>query len=383
MNNDQPYDIAITGGGLAGLAASIQLAGLGYSVILLEKEKYPFHKVCGEYISMESWDFLKQLGLPLNEMKLPFINTLQLTAPGGRSFTTPLPLGGFGISRFRLDKNLADIAIKKGVKLLEETRVNDISFNGNFQLRYSSRSLPENLLSSKVCCTAHGKRSNLDIKWKRKFLTGTDKRISNYVAVKYHIRTNWPDHTIGLHNFRNGYCGISKIEEDKYCLCYMTTADNLRQCGNRVEALEETILYRNPHLKKIFTSSEFLADFPVTISQISFSGKTQVEDHQLMLGDAAGMITPLCGNGMSMALHSAKLATGLVDEFLKETITRGEMEESYKNRWRKNFAARMNTGRVLQGFFGSEHLSDFFVRLFKTLPILARPVVKMTHGKPF
>src|SRR6187455_493233 len=103
MQMHQQYDAAIVGGGLAGLAAAIQLSHAGHSVILFEKEKYPFHKVCGEYISLESWEFLIQLGLPLQDKNLPVIKSLFLTAPNGKSFKTKLPLGGFGISRYQLD----------------------------------------------------------------------------------------------------------------------------------------------------------------------------------------------------------------------------------------------------------------------------------------
>jgi len=81
MSEIKKYDACIIGGGLAGLALSIQLAKLGYAVALFEKEKYPFHKVCGEYISMESWNFLEELGLPLSDLKLPIINKLLVTAP--------------------------------------------------------------------------------------------------------------------------------------------------------------------------------------------------------------------------------------------------------------------------------------------------------------
>ncbi|HZZ75876.1 MAG TPA: FAD-dependent oxidoreductase, partial [Puia sp.] len=56
MNTDRKYDVAIVGGGLAGLSLAILLARESYRVCLFEKEAYPFHKVCGEYISMESWD---------------------------------------------------------------------------------------------------------------------------------------------------------------------------------------------------------------------------------------------------------------------------------------------------------------------------------------
>src|SRR5688500_3801593 len=108
-NRQAQYDVAIIGGGLAGLAAAIQLARKNYNVVLFEKEKYPFHKVCGEYISMESWSFVESLGLPLSDLDLPKIDTLNLTAPNGKSFTTKLPFGGFGISRYKIDSLLCAV----------------------------------------------------------------------------------------------------------------------------------------------------------------------------------------------------------------------------------------------------------------------------------
>src|ERR1051325_9877761 len=103
MNNLNQYDIAVVGGGLAGLSLSIQLAKKGYSVVLFEKEKYPFHRVCGEYISRESWNFLENLGYPLSDLDLPMINNLIVSAPDGKFIEQSLPLGGFGISRYKID----------------------------------------------------------------------------------------------------------------------------------------------------------------------------------------------------------------------------------------------------------------------------------------
>ncbi len=95
MSLQPKYDIAIAGGGLAGLALAIQCARAGYKTVLFEREKYPFHKVCGEYISLESWNFLQDLGLPLSDMQLPIINRLLISTPDGNYIETPLPLGGF------------------------------------------------------------------------------------------------------------------------------------------------------------------------------------------------------------------------------------------------------------------------------------------------
>src|SRR5436190_18160453 len=103
----EEYDVAIVGGGLAGLALSVQLAKHSHKIVVLEKEQYPFHKVCGEYISLESWDFLVGLGLDLDTMNLPVISRVQVSAPNGKLLDHKLPLGGFGISRFLLDHRLA------------------------------------------------------------------------------------------------------------------------------------------------------------------------------------------------------------------------------------------------------------------------------------
>ena len=223
MMEDKIYDVAIIGGGLAGLSLSIQLAKAGYDVVLFEKEKYPFHKVCGEYISMESWDFIVNLGLNLEQLNLPIIKKLIVSSPNGKSIKEKLPLGGFGISRYLLDNELSKIAKEAGVKVYEETKVNDISFNADvFTISVSAFNI-----HSKVAAGTFGKRSNIDVKWSRDFVKKRSNRLNNYIGIKYHVQTDLPVDTIALHNFKDGYCGISKIEDDRYCLCYLTTAKNL------------------------------------------------------------------------------------------------------------------------------------------------------------
>ena len=251
MKTGTTYDVAVIGGGLAGLSVAIQLAKKNFRVVLFERERYPFHKVCGEYISMESWCFLQHLVVPLHDMHLPVIEKLCLTAPNGTSFTTRLPLGGFGISRFTLDLLLSQIARDSGVTVLEETRVNDVTQDGIFTIDYTTNGVSASTTAA-VCCGAFGKRSNLDVRWKRDFIVHPNRKENNYIAVKYHIETDWPDEVIGLHNFSSGYCGISKVEDGRYCFCYLTTAANLKEAGNSIPALQQTILNRNPALKSIF-----------------------------------------------------------------------------------------------------------------------------------
>jgi menaquinone-9 beta-reductase len=377
--NDRHYDIAIIGGGLAGLALAIQSAKQGYIVVLFEKEKYPYHKVCGEYISMESWNFLESLGIPLSKLNLPIIKQLEVSSPNGNTFRHELPLGGFGISRYKLDELLATIAREHNVLLLEETKVNDVIFQNNeFTIQSSAGEF-----NATVAAGCFGKRSNLDVKWNRAFVQQKPNKLNHYIAVKYHININRSGDVIALHNFENGYCGISQIEDDRYCLCYLTTAENLAKSNNSIQQMEKEILCRNPHLQEIFSKAEFLYESPVTISQISFEQKQQVENHVLMIGDASGMITPLCGNGMSMAMHGSKLAFEQVHVFLQQQITREQMEEFYCHNWQQQFAKRLKTGRLIQSLFGKSSVTNLFINLVKALPFLAKPLIRLTHGRSY
>lgn len=373
------YDIAIVGGGLAGLSLSILAARSGYRVVLFEKEKYPFHKVCGEYISFESWDFLEELGVPLSELNLPAIRLLHVSAANGRMLKHMLPLGGFGISRFKLDALLADIARRTGVELKESSRADEISFQDD-RFTILANNIP---VTAQVVAGTFGKRSNLDIKWKRDFVLRKNNKLNNFVGVKYHVRTDIPTDTISLHNFKNGYCGISAIEDGKSCLCYLTSAANLNDAENSIRGMEQKFLFENPRLKELFSGVEFIFKTPVTISHISFEKKSLVEDHVLMIGDAAGMIAPLCGNGMSMALHASKIAFGEIDHFLKNNITRTQLEENYKLRWNHHFSSRLRTGRLIQHFFGSPVLSNLLISALKPFPWAVTRLISSTHGDPF
>ena len=373
------YDVAIIGGGLAGLSLAIQLAKENYKVIVLEKETYPFHKVCGEYISLESWNFLEHLGYPLSDMELPIIKNLTVSSPNGNTIHHSLPLGGFGISRYKIDAELAQLARSMGAVVMEGVKVNDVIFNNElFEVLCAAISI-----KARVAAGSFGKRSNLDIKWKRRFAEQKMGKLNNYIGVKYHIKTNFPVDSIALHNFSNGYCGISKVENNICCFCYLTTAANLKKSVNSIETMEKNILHKNPFLKDIFSTAEFLWKEPVTIARVSFTKKKQVENHVLMIGDAAGMITPLCGNGMSMALHGSKLAAGAVTKFLNGQLSRQVMEQQYEQHWKTAFGSRLRTGRFIQRMFGKSRITNIFIALLKPFPRITSFLIRQTHGEPF
>tara|TARA_R110000868_G_scaffold15443_10_gene70442 strand:- start:4173 stop:4553 length:381 start_codon:yes stop_codon:yes gene_type:complete len=120
--------VIIVGGGLAGLTSAIHLSKIGVEVILVEKNEYPKHKVCGEYISNEVLPYLKWLDISISELNPTAIKKLQFSTSNGTMISCDLPLGGFGISRFALDEFLYKKAVSNGCVVIQDS-VQDITFN--------------------------------------------------------------------------------------------------------------------------------------------------------------------------------------------------------------------------------------------------------------
>lgn len=376
----ETFDTIIMGGGLAGLSLSIQLAEAGRQVVVFERNKYPFHRVCGEYVAMESWQYLQRIGMPLSAMQLPVINKLQVSTLRGKVLTHTLEPGGFGISRYLLDATLAAIARSKGVELIEQCKVEDCEWQGNgFSVMAGGKTL-----FGKTVVGAFGKRSNLDKKLHRNMQSNTSLTDSNWVGVKYHISSDLPAEVIQLHNFDGGYCGLSKVEGSAYCLCYLTKAGNLKKFDGDIHKMEEHLLAKNPFLARIFSMrSAFLVKDPVTISQVNFGRKLPVENNILMVGDAAGLVAPLCGNGMSMALHAASICFHLLEDYLSGKISRLELEKNYADSWKKLFSIRLKAGKVLQPLLVNSRLANPAVTMLKFLPGITGKIISLTHGKSF
>jgi len=368
-----PKELGIIGGGLAGLIAAIHLLKQGFSVTLFEKNSFPKHKVCGEFISNEVWEYLKLLDIDIESLKPTKINRTTLSTQDGKTINSRLPLGGFGISRYTLDNYLYQEVIALEGNIIQTNVTNTVFSNDIFTITTEENKHYQ----FKIVLGAFGKRSSIDIQLERKFI----QKKSPWLAVKAHYILGFPNDLVSLHNFEGGYCGVSKVENDIVNVCYLVQYDSFKKYKN-IANFQKQVMAKNPHLKILFTNGKLLFEKPLTISQISFEDKSKIENHVLMIGDAAGLIHPLCGNGMAMAIHSAKIASELVILFLQNTINREQLELQYNSIWDKTFKNRLRFGKIVSKIVLNPYLSKIVMKSLLFFPFMMTIIIKRTHGKP-
>ena len=238
MYKRQKYDVIIIGGGLAGLTNAIHLSKFKQQVLLIEKKSYPRHRVCGEYISNEVLPYLNSLGIDPIKEGAKQISKVEVSTSKGNLIKGELPLGGFGMSRYFLDNLLLKKAQSNGVVVLKDS-VDSVVFKNQV---FTVQTKDSKLFQSKITIGAFGKRSILDLRMNRKFI----KKKSPYLAVKIHVKGDFPENVIALHNFKGGYCGVSKVENNSINLCYITEYKSFKK-HKTITDFQNQVMLKNKH----------------------------------------------------------------------------------------------------------------------------------------
>lgn len=363
-------EVLIVGGGLAGLTAGIHLSQHGLKVRLIEKYAYPHHKVCGEYVSNEVLPYLKQLGIDPFKAGAQNIDTFEISDQHGKRISTILPLGGFGISRYHFDHLLYDKLLETAAVTIDT--VTKISFSSEIFEVETHKGLH---YTADYVLGAFGKRSNLDVQWKRAFT----KKPAQWLGVKAHYQYDMPTNMVALHNFDGGYCGLSKTESGTVNACYLASFESFKKYKD-IDVFQKEVVSKNPHLNAFYNEAEMLFDKPLSISQISFNEKKTVENHVLMLGDSAGLIHPLCGNGMAMAIHSAKILSEILITATQENFRRELVEQMYTSQWQAAFSKRLRNGKMIQRLLVKPKTAQIGFKVAALMPRMLPFLIKQTHG---
>lgn len=380
--NTNLYDVAIIGGGPAGCSAAITLAQRGARVVLCEAKNYPHHKVCGEFLSPECTYLLDQLGLStsIRSLNPVEIGAFCLTGPDSSVWETRLPGSAWGLSRWTLDAALARHVCLVGVELREETTVCEIRGNlpTGFELTIRTPHSSDTL-GARAVVGAQGKRSALDRTLDRRFMHQSQP----YTALKAHFKGPPLPGRIELHTFPGGYCGMSEIEDGTANVCLLVrTASFQRNSGSGLARIPRFVAWmkaQNPSLGRWLDDAHLIGESWYTISQIPFVEKQPVVGDVLMAGDSAGVIAPLAGDGIAMALASGQMAGRYFADYLAGQRPAEEIKIQYAAEWRRNFRARLRLGRLLHSLIFEPRYVSLALRVINAIPALGDYLVRQTR----
>ncbi len=300
------WDVVIVGGGPAGSAAASHLAEAGKKVLVLEKQVRAHHKVCGEFLSLEAQHYLHELRIDPLMLGAAHINHVRLhyQAKVARAY---LPFTALGLSRFLLDEELLTRAKIAGAQLRRGYKVtNIVPTDHGFRVIFGGL----NSVSASAVFLATGKHEV------RNFKRPSGEK-NDLVGFKMHfnvsdsMRQTLVDH-IDLILFEDGYAGLQLIEDGRVNLCLLISKKRLADINKDWQAVLRYVAAQASCLHEFVNTATPCWDRPMAIACLPYgymhANEHGCDERLYRLGDQFAVTPSFTGDGMSIALHTAKLA---------------------------------------------------------------------------
>jgi flavin-dependent dehydrogenase len=331
---NQSYDLIVIGGGPAGTSAAITAAREGCRVLLLERGRFPRHKVCGEFVSAESLELLKWL---LGDAEQDLLgNSITLSESrlllDGRSVRIPVTPPAASIARYDLDLALWNAAQSAGVTTLPETAVQKSEEQQPFRVQTTAGEF-----HGRAVINASGRWSNLS-------QTQPAPSRSRWLGLKAHFHGE-TERSVDLYFFKDGYCGVQPVRapdgEVRVNVCA------LFQTSERTSW--EDLFSRHPLLEE--RARNWTAAFsPLSTFPVTFRTPRPVSNQIFNAGDAAGFVDPFVGDGIALALRSGNLAARHASSFLSGHSDLRPALRLYEDEYRRRLRPVYNVSSLLRKF---------------------------------
>ncbi len=298
----RPMESIVIGGGPAGTAAAIRLARQGNRVTILERSRSVGDAICGGFLSWSTLAALQQLGIEAQELGGQEVNQLRLFA-NAKSLNVALPRAALGVSRHRLDSVMQRTAQRAGAIIERGVRVRSVTAGNEIICKDSSARTAEAIF------LAVGKHELASHKRTRPQRLANDPMLGLRVRLPASAALQGlVDNSIELHLFDRGYAGLALQEHGSGNLCLAVHQSRLSEAGGSPAALVAMLAAENPQLGE---------RLPADVTQLAFDAIAAVpygyctsstQPGQFLLGDQAAVIPSLAGEGIGIALASARYA---------------------------------------------------------------------------
>jgi flavin-dependent dehydrogenase len=360
-------DVAVLGGGPAGSATACALAAAGREVFLIERAAGPRHKVCGEFLSVETLASLTRLGIDPGVLGAVPIDRLSVWSPAGGGGAT-LPFRALSLSRFRLDQAILDRAAILGVGVRQGVSVRSAEpLKTGWQLRCGGGET----IRCRILVLATGKRAP------RRMMDGRD---GSMVGLKMHLKlpaeiTRTLLGQVELFFLERGYAGLAVIEDGLANLCLLLPASVVAGIGPGWATLRDFLTSSLPSLARRLDGAAALWDKPHAIvcpaGGYFRSGLPGPENPLYPVGDRLAHIPPFTGDGLAIALYSAAAAA--------EHICRGGSPAAYLTEVRRQTAPTLRVASAVSWLAANRVGSVMLTSIARRAPGLLQTIARRTR----
>lgn len=369
-------DVIVIGAGIAGSSTALQLARQGFLTVLIDRQEFPRHKTCGEFMSPETREMLEYLGVDLlNQEVIPSrMNKARIIMPHGGEIEAPLPGEAFGISRYELDRLLHQKAVAAGVEIVTRTTVIGIHKLDNNQYEVEAKQGDQQIrYLTRVVIGAYGTKKPRGVK-----VSGVNRDETAYVGVKSHYSGIAVPSQVELYFCDGGYVGVSPVEKRLANVAALLALNTIQGSGKSVTDILSKASRTNAKLAARLSEGTPVPGTQVSVAPVHLSDVPEPWSEFPHVGDAMLMIPPLCGDGMSIALRSSLLCADSTGKYLKGEVSYAEWQSEYSKSAEREFTQLLRRARRIQrlAFAKTNRLYPGIARIF---PGLASYLVKATR----
>ncbi len=391
----QDPKILIVGGGVAGASLAIRLASQGLDVIVVEKDKFPRHKLCGEFVSPECLKHFDELGVLENILESggDAIRETRFFSESGKSVSVPSEWfsggagGALGISRAEMDFQMMEKAREAGATVFEESRVTGVDVT---EIRIDSVTVKNSSgdrkkLHADLIVDATGRARVLGKLIERQTNSAPTKTKLKHVAFKAHFENAKLEQGVcEIYFFRGGYGGLNYVENGAANHCFIVSSKVAREFNGDAERILSEVIFKNKRafdaLKNADKKFDWLA---VSIEKFGRQPSNDIENLN-SVGDASAFIDPFTGSGMLMALESSRILAKLILRNRAESsFASALIKDDFEDQSRVAIKRRLGACSVIHRLSFSPMLANFVISIASLNPnwlqkfaALTRPIQK-------